>query len=104
MNYGLMSGSNVCFNFNNATLYMSNMANDENKSLFTKKAKIYCVGTVTIQTKNLTGIVYLNGQKLQGYRSGSKFTLPTNAPVLLEDTNGVTINCYDVNSSFWVEN
>lgn len=105
MDYGVVSNvSNGGFNFNNATLYMMNMVDDNNKTLFTKKAKIFCIGVVNIQTKNVDGTVYLNGQRFQSYRSEKKFTLPSNAPVLLEDTAGVTISCYDVNSSFWVEN
>ena len=105
MDYGVVSNaSNSGFNFNNATLYMMNMEDDINSTLFTTKAKIFCSGVINIQTKNVDGTVYLNGQRFQSYRSGSKYTLPTNAPVLLEDTHGVTISCYDVNSSFWVEN
>lgn len=104
MDYGVVSNvSNGGFNFNNATLYMRNMVDDTN-TLFTKKAKIFCIGEVNIQTKNVDGTVYLNGQRFQSYRSDTKFTLPSNAPVLLEDTTGVTISCYDVNSSFWIEN
>ena len=105
MDYGVVSNaSNSGFNFNNATLYMMNMVNDNNKTLFTKKAKIFCSGVINIQTKNVNGTIYLNGQIFQSYRSDSKYTLPTNAPVILEDTHGVTISCYNVNSSFWVEN
>lgn len=105
MDYGVVSNvSNGGFNFNNATLYMTNMADDTNKTLFTKKAKIFCIGVVNIETKNVDGTIYLNGQRFQSYRSVKKYTLPSNAPVLLEDTKGVTISCYDINSSFWVEN
>lgn len=105
MDYGVVSNvSNGGFNFNNATLYMINMLDDINNTLVTKKAKIFCIGVVNIRTNNLNGTIYLNGQRFQSYRTSSKFTLPSNAPVLLEDTNGVTITCYNENSSFWVEN
>jgi hypothetical protein len=69
-----------------------------------KKLKYFCIGVVNIQTKNVNGTIYLNSQKFQSYSGNSKYTLPTNAPVLLEDTIGVTISCNDENSSFWVEN
>lgn len=92
------------FNFDNAKLYCMEMEDTNFRTLFTTRAKIFVNGIVNVKTKNVNGRVYINGQEFLYYRSSNTYSLPENAPLLITDTNGVTIICENANSSFWVEN
>ena len=100
----LMNKGGGSFNFDNAKLYCMEMEDTNFRTLFTTRAKIFVNGIVNVKTKNVNGRVYINGQEFLYYRSSNTYPLPENAPLLITDTNGVTIICENANSSFWVEN